>query len=65
VTERGDGAGCVVGLLCLAIEGGGLNVRRDHPTVVLDGGTGRGRVATVGGGLYRVAMHSYQVGLSA
>jgi hypothetical protein len=65
VPERGDGVGCVGGLLCLAIEGGGLDVCRDPPTVVLDRGTGRGRLVLAGVGLYRVAMHNYQVGLAA
>jgi hypothetical protein len=65
VTERRDGAGRIEGLLCLAIEGGGLDVCRDHPAMVLDSGTGRGRLATPGCGLYRVAMHNHQVGALA
>ena len=36
VTERPYGDGRVRGLLCLAVEGGGLDVGGDHPTVVLD-----------------------------
>ena len=51
VTERRYGVGRVRGLLRLAIEGGGLDVGRDHPTVVLDRGTSsRGRLATAGVG---------------
>jgi hypothetical protein len=50
VTERLYGDGRVRGLLCLAIEGGGLDVGRDHPTVVLDRRTSRGRLATAGVG---------------
>jgi hypothetical protein len=46
VTQRLYGDGRVGGLLCLAIEGGGLDVGRDHPTVVLDRRTSRGRLAT-------------------
>ena len=63
VTECLDGGGPVGGLLCLAIEGGGLDVGRDHPTVVLDRRTSRGRLATVGVGPFWVAMHDYQVAL--
>jgi hypothetical protein len=33
--------------------------------VVLDRGTARGQLVTAGVGLYRVAMHNYQVGLAA
>lgn len=65
VLERGDGPGCIGGLLSLAIEGGGLDVCRDRATVVLDRGTARGQLVTAGVGLYRVAMHNYQVGLAA
>jgi hypothetical protein len=65
VTERRDGVGRIGGLLCLAIEGGGLNGCRDRPTVVLDRGTDRVRLATAGCGLYWVAMHNWQVGLAA
>ena len=51
VTERRYGVGRVRGLLCLAIEGGGLDVCRDHPTVILDRGTSsRGRLDTAGVG---------------
>jgi hypothetical protein len=53
----------VRGLLCLAIEGGGLNVGRDHPAVVLDRGTGRDRPATAGVGPFWIAMHDNQVAL--
>jgi hypothetical protein len=42
----------VHGLLRLAIEGGGLDVCSHRPTVVLDRGTGRGRLATSGGALF-------------
>ncbi len=63
VTERLYGDGRVRGLLCLAIEGGGLDVGRDHPTVVLDRRTSRGRLATAGVGPFWVAMHDYQVAL--
>ena len=54
VTERRYRVGRVHGLLRLAIEGGGLDVCRDRPTVVLDRGTGRGRLATAGVGLFWV-----------
>jgi len=50
VTERRYRVGRVRGLLCLAIVGGGPDVGRDHPTVVLDRGTSRGRLATAGVG---------------
>jgi hypothetical protein len=60
VTERLYGDGRVSGLLCLAIERGGLDVGRDHPTVVLDRRTSRGRLATAGVGPFWVAMHDYQ-----
>jgi hypothetical protein len=49
--EGGDGVGCVGGSLGLAIEDGGLDVCRDRPTVVLDRGKGRVRLATAGVGL--------------
>ena len=62
VAERPYGDGRVRGLLRLAIEGGGLDVGRDHPTVVLDRRTIRGRLA-VGVGPFSVAMHDYQVAL--
>ena len=66
VTERRYGVGRVRGLLRLAIEGGGLDVGRDHPTVILDRGTSsRGRLATAGVGPFWVAMHDYQVALVA
>ena len=42
VTERRNRVGRVPGLLSLAIEGGGLGVCRDRPTVVLDRGTSSG-----------------------
>ena len=62
VTERRYRLGRVLSLLRLAIEGGGLDVGRDHPTVVLDRRTIRGRLA-VGVGPFSVAMHDYQVAL--
>ncbi len=62
LAERPYGDGRVRGLLRLAIEGGGLDVGRDHPTVVLDRRTIRGRLA-VGVGPFSVAMHDYQVAL--
>ena len=46
VTERLYDDGDIRGLLCLAIEGRGLNVGRDHPTVALDRRTSRGRLFT-------------------
>ena len=63
MTERLLRCGCVRGLLRLAIEGGGLDVGRDHPTVVLDRRTSRGRLAMAGVGPFWVAMHDYQVAL--
>ena len=63
VTERPDGHGRIRGLLCLAIEGGGLDVGRDHPTVVLDRRTSRGRPAAVGVGPFSFAIHDHQVAL--
>ena len=51
VTERRYRVGRVRGLLRLAVEGGGLDVRRDRPTVILDRGTSsRGRLDTAGVG---------------
>jgi hypothetical protein len=53
VTECLDGRRAVRGLLCLAIEGGGLDVGRNYPTVILDRGTSsRGRLDTAGVGLF-------------
>ncbi len=63
VTERLYGGGRVRGLLCLAIEGGGPDVGRDHPTVVLDRRTSRVRPAMAGVGSFWVAMHDCQVAL--
>jgi hypothetical protein len=63
VTERRYGDGPVGGLLCLAIKGGGLDGGRDHPTVVLDRRTTRGRLPTAVVGPFKVAMHDYQVAL--
>jgi hypothetical protein len=52
------------GLLRLTVEGGGLDVCRNHPTVVLDRGTsGGGPLGTAGVGPLQVAVHDYQVGL--
>jgi hypothetical protein len=64
-TERLYDDGRVGGLLCLAIEGGGLEGRCDHPTVVLDrrASRGRGRRATAGVSPFWVGMHDYQVAL--
>ena len=53
----------VRGQLRLAIEGGSPKVGRDHPTVVLDRTTSRGRLATAGVEPFSVAMHDYQVAL--
>ncbi len=64
VTERLYGGGSVHGLLCLAIEGRSLDVRRDHPTVVLDCRTSRVRVGTADVGPFYVAMHDHQVALA-
>jgi hypothetical protein len=50
LTERVYCDGRVRGLLCLPIEGDGLDVGRDHPTVVLDRRTSRGRLAPAGVG---------------
>jgi hypothetical protein len=50
VTQRLYGDGRVRGQLRLAIKGGGPEVGRDHPTVVLDRRTRRGRLATAGVG---------------
>jgi hypothetical protein len=49
-TELLYGVGRVHRLLCLAIESGGHDVGCDHPTVVLDRRTSRGRLATGGVG---------------
>jgi hypothetical protein len=65
VTERRYRVGGVRGLLRLAIEGGGLGVCRDGPTVILDCGTSsRGRLDTAGVGSFSVALHDYQVALA-
>jgi hypothetical protein len=63
VTERLYDDGHIRGPLCLAIESGGLDVGCDHPTVVLDRRTSRGRLTTAGVGPFSVAMHGYQVAL--
>ena len=63
VPERLYGDGRVRGLLCLAIEGGRLDVGRDHPTVVLDRRSSWDRLATARIGLFWVAIHDYQVAL--
>ena len=64
VTERLYGDGRVRGLLCLAIEGGGLDVGRNYPTVILDrGASSRGRLDTAGVGLFLVAMHDHEIAL--
>jgi hypothetical protein len=65
VTKRRDDVGHIGGLLCLAIEGGGVAVGGDRPAVVLNRGTGRVRLDTAGVGLYWIGMHSYQVGFAA
>jgi hypothetical protein len=61
-TERRHCVGRVHSLLRLAIEGGGLDVGGDHPTVVLDRGPGEGRLATAADGLFWFLMHDCQVG---
>jgi hypothetical protein len=63
-SERLYGGGHLCGLLCLAIKGGGRDVGRDHPTVVLDRRATRGRLAAAGVGWFGVAMHAYQGGLT-
>jgi hypothetical protein len=63
VPERLYGDGRVRGLLCLTIEGGSLDVGRDHPTVVLDRRSSWDRLATARIGLFWAAMHDYQVAL--
>jgi hypothetical protein len=60
VTERLYDDGHIRGLLCLAIVGGGLDVGCDHPTVVLDCRSSRGRLTTAGVGPFWVAMHDFQ-----
>ena len=60
VTERLYDDGHIRGLLCLAIEGGGHEVGCDHPAVVLDRRTNRGRLTSAGVGPFSVAMHDYQ-----
>jgi len=57
------GGGRVRGLLRLPIEGGRPKVGRDHPTVVLDRTTNRGRLDAAGVGLFLVAMHVCQIAL--
>jgi hypothetical protein len=49
----------VDGLLRLAIEVGGLDVCGHRPTVVLDSGTGKVRLATAGGWLFWILRHGY------
>ena len=49
ITERRYRLGRVRSLLRLAIEGGGLDVCRDRPTVVLDRGTSSGGATGHGG----------------
>jgi hypothetical protein len=65
VPERLYGGGRVYGLLRLAIEGGSLKVGRDHPTVVLDRTTSRGRLDAAGGWPFSVVMHDDQAALVA
>ena len=60
VAERRYGRGRVLGLLCSAIERGGLAVGRYHPTVILYRRTDRGRSATAAIRPFRVAMHDDQ-----
>jgi hypothetical protein len=62
VPERRYRVKRVHSLLRLAIEGGGLDVCSQRPTVVLDRGTGRDRLATAGGGLVWLLRHGCQVG---
>jgi hypothetical protein len=52
----------VHGLLRLAIKGGGLDVGRDHPTVVLDRRAGEGLLAPAVVGLSWILVHDHQVG---
>jgi hypothetical protein len=53
VTERRHRFGHLRGLLRLAVEGGGLGVCRDLPTVILDRGiSSRSRLDTSGGGAF-------------
>jgi hypothetical protein len=52
------------GLLRSAIEGGGSDVCRDRPPVVLDRWAGKGRFATAGGGIFWYSMHDDRFGLS-
>ena len=60
--EGGDDARNIGGLLCSAIEGGGPDICRNRPTVILDCGANRCRVATGGVGLERMAVHNHQGG---
>lgn len=50
-------------LLRLAVEAGGLDVGCDHSTVLLDGRTNRGRLATASVGPFWMAFHDHQVAL--
>jgi hypothetical protein len=61
MTERLYDAARIRGLLCLAIEGGGQDVGCDHPTVVLDRGTGSGPMTTACVVAFLVAVHDHQV----
>ncbi len=63
VTECLYGGRAARGLLCLAIEGGGLDVGRDHPTVVLDRRTARGHLPMADVGPFWISVHDYQVAL--
>ena len=60
--ERRYGVKRVHGLLRLAIEGGGLNVCSDRPTVILDRGAGPGGLALADAGLFGFLRHGSQVG---
>ena len=62
VPERRYRVNRVTGLLCLPVEGGGLDVCRHRPTVVLDRWPGSGRLAAAGGGLFWFLRHGSQVG---
>jgi hypothetical protein len=61
MTERLYDDAHIHGLLCLAIEGGGQDIRCDHTTVVLDRRTSSGRMTTACVVAFLVAVHDCQV----